>query len=143
MAAAAPTSVSAMRSQAAEPVPSAPTPSTSIPLIATSTRLALSRSACPRVIATKMSRPRLHQRSGTTEPNATARVTPETTAMTRSRPLDSSETGVTWTTSIAVSGASSGSVSGNSSRPTTKLAVAATVTRSDQSSDPDRQHAAG
>ena len=118
MPTAAPTSVSAIRCQAAEPVPSAPTPSTSMPLIATSTRLDFSRSTWPSVMATKISTPRLHHSSGTTAPNATARVTPETTAITRSRPLASSDTGVTWTTSIAVSGASSGCVPGNSSVPT-------------------------
>ena len=40
---------------------------------------------------------------------------PATTATTRFRPLASSETGVTWTTSIAVSGASSGGGPGNTS----------------------------
>ena len=39
-------------------------------------------------------------------------ATPATTAMTRSSPLASSEIGVTCTTNIAVSGASSGSVPG-------------------------------
>ena len=90
-----------------------------MPLIATSMRFERSRSTWPIVIETKMSRPRLHHSSGTTSANPTARVTPATTATTRSRPLASSETGVTWTTSIAVSGASSGWVPGKNTRPTT------------------------
>ena len=80
MPTAAPTSVSAIRSQAAASAPSDPTPSTSIPLIATSIRLSRSRSTWPAMIATKMSSPRLHHSSGTTAANPTARKTPVTTA---------------------------------------------------------------
>ncbi len=115
---AAPTSVSTIRSQAADPAPSAPTPSTSIALIGTSMRLSRRRNACPTAIETKISRPRLHHSSGTTEAKNTARATPVTTATTRSRPLARSETGVTCTTSIAVNDATSGWVSGKSSFPT-------------------------
>ena len=64
---AAPTSVSTIRSQAADPAPSAPTPSTSIALIGTSMRLSRRRNACPTAIETKIRRPRLHHSSGTTE----------------------------------------------------------------------------
>ncbi len=119
MPTAAPTSVSAMRCQAAGSAPREPTPSTSMPLIATSMRFERRRSAWPIVMETKMSRPRLHHSSGTTAANATARETPVTTATTRSRPLARSETGVTCTTSIAVRGASNGCVPGNNSVPTT------------------------
>ena len=63
---AAPTSVSAMRCQAADSAPSEPTPSTSMPLIATSIRFARRRSTWPIVMETRMSRPRLHHSSGTT-----------------------------------------------------------------------------
>ena len=64
------------------------------------------------VIEIRMSTPRLHHSSGTTAANPTASATPATTAMTRSSPLASRESGVTCTTSIAVSGASSGWVPG-------------------------------
>ena len=83
-----------------------------MPLIATSTRLARRRRAWPMVMETKIRIPRLHQVSGTYDANSTASETPETTATTRSMPLVRSETGVTWTTSIAVSGASRGSGTG-------------------------------
>ena len=66
-----------------------------------------------------MSRPRLHHSSGTTSEKPTASSTPAATDSTRSRPLASSETGVTCTTSIAVSGASSGWVPGKISVATT------------------------
>jgi hypothetical protein len=115
----APTRVSAMRCEAAGSAPSEPTPSTSIPLMATSIRFERRCSTWPMVMETKISRPRLHHSRGTTEENATARETPVTTATTRSRPLASSETGVTCTTSIAVSGASSGRVPGKSIVPAT------------------------
>ena len=88
-------------------------------LIGTSSRLSRRRKACPTAIETKMSRPRLHHSSGTTDAKTTARVTPVTTATTRSTPLASSETGVTSTTSMAVNAASSGWVSGNNHLPTT------------------------
>jgi hypothetical protein len=81
-------------------------------LIATSTRLDRRRRNWPMVMEIRMRRPRLHHCSGTTAANAMASPTPATTATTRSRPLASSEMGVTCTTSIAVSGASSGWVSG-------------------------------
>ena len=112
---AAPTRVSSIRCQAADSAPSDPRPARASPLIATSTRLVRSRSTWPSVIETKISSPRLHHSSGTTVANTTASVTPATTATTRSSPLVSSDTGVTWTTSIAVSGASSGSVPGKNS----------------------------
>jgi len=63
--------------------------------------------------------PRLHHCSGMTAANATASATPATTATTRSNPLASSDSGVTCTTSIAVSGASSGWVPENSREATT------------------------
>jgi hypothetical protein len=66
------------------------------------------------VIEIRMSTPRLHHSSGTTAANPMASATPATTAMMRSSPLASSEIGVTCTTSIAVSGASSGWVLGKS-----------------------------
>ena len=116
---AAPTRVSAMRCQAADSALNEPTPSTSMPLIATSMRFERSRSTWPMVMETRMSRPRLHHSSGTTAANPTATATPATTATTRSSPLASRETGVTCTTSIAVSGASSGSVPGKKSVATT------------------------
>jgi hypothetical protein len=119
MPTAAPTSVSAMRCHAADSALSEPTPSTSMPLIATSMRFERSRRTWPMVIETRMSRPRLHHSSGKMYANATATDTPATTATTRSRPLARRETGVTWTTSIAVSGASSGSVPGKNSVATT------------------------
>ena len=118
MPTAAPTSVSAIRCHAANPAESEPTPRTSMPLMATSMRFERSRSAWPIVIETKMRRARLHHSRGTTALNATATDTPATTATTRSRPLASRDTGVTCTTSIAVRGASSGWVPGNSSSPT-------------------------
>ena len=118
MPTAAPTSVTARRCQAADSAPT-PTPSTSIPLIATSTRFERSRSTWPIVMATRMSMPRLHHSSGTTAAKTTATETPATTASTRSRPLARRETGVTWTTSIAVSGASSGCEPGKISVATT------------------------
>jgi hypothetical protein len=90
-----------------------------MPLIATSIRFERRRSTCPIVMEMKISRPRLHHCSGTTVAKATARETPVTTATTRSMPLASSETGVTCTTSIAVSGASSGCVPGKNSVPAT------------------------
>ena len=119
MPTAAPTSVSAMRCQAAASAPSEPTPSTSMPLIATSTRFERRCSAWPIVMETRMSRPRLHHSRGTTAAKATATETPATTATTRSMPLASSETGVTCTTSMEVSGASSGCVPGKNSVATT------------------------
>ena len=119
MPTAAPTSVSAIRCQAAASAPIAPTPRTSIALIATSTRLERSRRYWPMVIETRMRRPRLHHSSGTTAANPTASTTPATTAMTRSRPLASRDSGVTCTTSIAVSGASSGWLPGKISDATT------------------------
>ena len=64
-----------------------------MPLIATSMRFERSRSACPIVMETRMSRPRLHHSSGTTAANTTARETPETTATTRSRPLAAARPG--------------------------------------------------
>ena len=81
-------------------------------LIATSTRLDRRRRNWPTVMEIRMSTPRLHHSSGTTVANTTASATPATTATTRSSPLASSDSGVTCTTSIAVSGASSGWVSG-------------------------------
>ena len=60
------------------------------------------------VMEIRMSTPRLHHSSGTTAANPMASATPATTATTRSSPLASRESGVTCTTSIAVSGASSG-----------------------------------
>ena len=119
MPTAAPTRVSVIRCQAAASAPIAPTPRTSMPLIATSTRLERSRRNWPMVMETRMSRPRLHHSRGTTAANPTARTTPATTATTRSSPLASRDTGVTWTTSIAVSGASRGWVPGKSSEATT------------------------
>ncbi len=82
-------------------------------------RFERSRSACPIVSETKIRTPRLHHSSGTTVANATASETPTTTATTRSSPLASSDTGVTCTTSIAVSGASRGCVPGKRSVATT------------------------
>ena len=88
---AAPTKVSAIRCHAADSALKAPTPSTSMALIATSSRLAPRRSAWPIAMEMKISRPRLHHSSGTMTANATARATPATTATTLSRPLASSE----------------------------------------------------
>ena len=79
MPTAAPTRVTVNRCDAADSAPSAPTPSTSMALIATSMRFARSRSTWPRVIETKMSRPRLHHSSGTTRAKPTASATPATT----------------------------------------------------------------
>ena len=116
---AAPTSVSAIRCPAAGCAAREPTPSTSIPLIATSMRFERSRSTWPIVMDTKMSTPRLHHSNGTISAKTTASETPMTTATTRSKPLASSETGVTCTTSIPVSGASRGRALGKSSVATT------------------------
>ena len=88
-------------------------------LIATSTRLERRRRNWPMVMEIRMSTPRLHHSSGTTAANPTANTTPATTAMTRSRPLASRDSGVTCTTSIAVSGASSGWLPGKISDATT------------------------
>ena len=107
---AAPTSVTVIRSHPADSASSEPTPSTSIALIATSMRLDRSRRAVPISSDVRISTPRLHQVRGTTVEKTTARVTPETTATTRSRPAASRLTGVTCTTSRAVRGASSGCV---------------------------------
>jgi hypothetical protein len=87
-------------------------------LIATSTRLERRRRNWPMVMEIRISTPRLHHLSGTTAANPTATATPATTATTRSTPLASSESGVTCTTSIAVSGASSGWVSGKNREAT-------------------------
>ncbi len=70
------------------------------------------------VIEIRIRIPRLHHSSGTTAANPTASATPATTEITRSSPLASSESGVTCTTSIAVSGASSGWVPGKNSDAT-------------------------
>ena len=70
MPTAAPTSVSAIRCQAADSALSEPTPSTSMPLIATSMRFARRRSTWPIAMETKISRPRLHHSSGRTAANA-------------------------------------------------------------------------
>ncbi len=119
MPTAAPTSVTVSRCHAASSAPRVPTPRTSIALIATSMRFDRSLSAWPIVSDTNSRTARLHQCRGTTTENATASDTPATTATTRSRPLASRLTGVTWTTSIAVSGASSGWVPGKIRRATT------------------------
>ena len=104
-------------------------------LIATSTRLDRSRRNWPIVIEIKMSTPRLHHSSGTTAAKPAASATPATTATTRSRPLARRDSGVTCTTSIAVSGASSGSVPGKSRDAATYADVAATVIRADHNTD--------
>ena len=103
------------RVSAAASAPDAyPTPSTSIALIGTSIRYGPSRSSWPTTIdaATRMNR--LHQCRPTTETNPTASTTPATTLSTRCRPWVSVLAAVAWTTSIAVSAASSG---GGSTRP--------------------------
>ena len=109
---AAPTRVSLTRCQAAESAASDPTPSTSIALIGTSTRFAPIRSTWPIRIDTAIMIARLHQVRSTKVANSAATDTPVTTLSTRSAPLASRLTGVSCTTSRAVSGASSGSVCG-------------------------------
>ena len=66
-----------------------------------------------------MSRPRVHQLSPNADDSRTAIPTPATTLTTRSMPLTSRLTGVSWTTSSAVSGAVSGADPGNSASATT------------------------
>jgi hypothetical protein len=126
---AAPTSVSLMRSHAAESVLNDPTPSTSMALMGTSMRLAPMRSACPMTIDKAIRMARLHQVRSTKVAKVAASDTPTTTLSTRSRPLARRLTGVSCTTSSAVSGASSGVLSGKISLATTNAATAAAVSR--------------
>jgi hypothetical protein len=114
----APTIVSPTRLSAADPAPPKPTPSTSIALIGTSMTFGPSLSSWPSMIETAMSSARLHHVTPVTDANRTARSTPATTLTTRSIPLVSVLNRVTWTTSSAVSGASSGSVCGENERAT-------------------------
>ena len=66
--------------------------------------------------AAKMTMPRLHQVSPTKFDRATATSTPTTTLPTRSIPLLTVSKMVSWATSSAVSGASSGRTSCQSSQ---------------------------
>ncbi len=104
----APIRVSATRSQAVSATWA--TPSTSMALMATSGTNSLTRTRWPTVSAQRMSRPRLHQLSPTMALKPAATTTPTTTEVTRRMPLVMVAKRVTWTTSRAVSGASSGAL---------------------------------
>jgi hypothetical protein len=103
----APIRVSATRSMATVPAWPA-TASTSMALIGTSRVWSPRRSSRPMTSAARMVTPRLHQVRPTTLEISAATSTPATTLPTRSTLLLTVSKMVSWATSRAVSGASSG-----------------------------------
>ena len=106
MPTAAPSSVSSTRPRAYRWAP--PTASTSMAVMGTSSSCGPKRSSRPATRLAATTRPRLHQVSPTKLAKTAATSTPATTLTTRSRPEASVSCMVSWTTSRAVSGASTG-----------------------------------